>query len=265
MSQFSLAAPNALAFDFDGILCNGLKEYFQTAWRVYRQTWPETPPNPPEAIAEAFYRLRPVVEVGWEMPMVIRAVMKGIPETEVVQRWSTLKHELVQADGVSVEAIGQGVDTVRDRWIESDLDGWLGLHEFYPGVLARLKTLVDQDFPFVIITTKESRFVRQLLRQAGIELQPDQLFGKDCKQPKFATLRSLKQTLPTPIWFIEDRIATLRRVEAEADLTDIGLFLGDWGYNLPSERTEAHQDSRLQLLSLAQFTQDCSEWLSYPA
>jgi len=29
-----------LAFDFDGVICDGLREYFQVAWRVYSDLWP---------------------------------------------------------------------------------------------------------------------------------------------------------------------------------------------------------------------------------
>ncbi|MCY7286501.1 MAG: HAD family hydrolase, partial [Cyanobacteria bacterium CAN_BIN43] len=36
-------APTLLALDFDGVLCNGLMEYFQTAWRVYCQIWSHPP------------------------------------------------------------------------------------------------------------------------------------------------------------------------------------------------------------------------------
>ena len=100
MSYNSQPLAKTLAFDFDGILCNGLTEYFQTAWKVYRQTWPDTNPTPPDNLAETFNRLRPVVEVGWEMPMVIRAVLQGIEEATIISQWSTLKTQLVLCLGL---------------------------------------------------------------------------------------------------------------------------------------------------------------------
>jgi 3-deoxy-D-manno-octulosonate 8-phosphate phosphatase KdsC-like HAD superfamily phosphatase len=30
-----MSAPQTLALDFDGVLCDGLLEYFETAWRAY--------------------------------------------------------------------------------------------------------------------------------------------------------------------------------------------------------------------------------------
>jgi len=70
-----------LALDFDGVICDGLIEYFQTAWRTYCQIWKPSLPTPP-AGAASFYQLRPVIETGWEMPVLIRALVLGITEAK---------------------------------------------------------------------------------------------------------------------------------------------------------------------------------------
>lgn len=256
------SSPRSLAFDFDGILCNGLKEYFQTAWRVYCQTWTVSSSVPSDGLAERFYRLRPVVEVGWEMPVVLRAAMKGFSDQDILAHWPETREKLVRSEDLSIQTIGQRVDGARDRWIQTELDTWLDLHEFYPGVLERLKQFQSDDFPFVIVTTKESRFVKRLLLRAGIMLGDEQIFGKDCKRPKPKTLKLLKDTLPSPIWFVEDRIAALKAVQAEPGLEDVGLFLGDWGYNLEGDRRLAAKDPSLNLLSLEQFGQDFDQWVT---
>lgn len=253
--------PQALAFDFDGVLCNGLKEYFQTAWRVYQMAWPVSYSTPPAELAEKFYRLRPVVEVGWEMPVVLRAVLQGLSEDHIIRQWPTLKYQLIEDSNLTQSELGQQVDGTRDRWIQKDLEGWLSLHSFYPGVLDKLRGLMQAKFPYVIITTKESRFVRQLLQREGIVMPENSLYGKDCGQPKAQTLQSLQSQLPSPIWFLEDRIKTLNTVKAEPELANTGLFLVDWGYNLETERQQALADPRLNLLTLNQFQQDCSSWL----
>ena len=253
--------PGSLAFDFDGILCNGLKEYFQTAWRVYCKFWTVSDTTPPEGLAERFYKLRPVVEVGWEMPVVIRAAIKGFSDDEILLGWHQVRQELVDSEDLDKKAIGQSVDSTRDQWIENELEAWLDLHSFYPGVVDQLQSLQAADFPFVIVTTKESRFVKKLLERANIQLDSDKIFGKDCKRPKPQTLRMLKASLPQPIWFVEDRIAALRAVQAEEDLKDIGLFLGDWGYNIERDRLEAENDPILHRLSLEQFPQALETWI----
>ena len=253
--------PGSLAFDFDGILCNGLREYFQTAWRVYCDIWGELNAQPPEGLAERFYKLRPVVEVGWEMPVVLRATMTGFSDDEVLADWHRVRQALVSGEKLDTPLIARKVDHTRDQWIQHELEAWLDLHSFYPGVLEMLRSLQAKQIPFVIVTTKESRFVKRLLARANIQLNDDQIFGKDCKRPKPETLRILKSSLPQPIWFVEDRIAALRAVQAQPDLQDIGLFLGDWGYNIERDRQEAESDPILHRLSLEKFAQPLESWI----
>ncbi|MEO0375847.1 MAG: HAD family hydrolase [Cyanobacteria bacterium P01_A01_bin.17] len=253
-------SPQTLALDFDGIICNGLQEYFQTTWRAYCQVWSTSSGTAPETLAQQFYRLRPVVETGWEMPVLLRAVLKGFSEKAILQNWPGIRDRVVVEDDLNPKILATQVDTVRDRWLNSDLESWLALHTFYEGVIPKLQALSEQ-LPIVIITTKESRFVKALLQQAGLQIPDDRLFGKDCRRPKAETLRQLKTTIPTPIWFIEDRLATLQAIKQQPDLADIALFLGDWGYNTQQQQQAANRDPRIHRLSLAQFGQEFSGWL----
>ncbi len=256
--------PTLLALDFDGVLCNGLMEYFQTAWRVYCQIWSHPNAVPPEGLAEQFYRLRPVVETGWEMPVVIKAVLSGVSEAEILTNWVAIAPTFAQAIGLSATEIGNQVDQIRDHWIANDLESWLALHHFYPGVIERLQQL--SPLHPVIITTKEERFVVQLLQQQGIDFPQSQIFGKSLKQPKSQTLRVLTQDLSQKIdhpiiWFVEDRLKTLQALTAQPDLSNVRLFLGDWGYNTASDRKTAHLDPKIHLLSLSTFAADFPLWV----
>lgn len=257
--------PTLLALDFDGVLCDGLLEYFETAWRTYCQLWSPPEKVSPEALAPIFYRTRPVIEIGWEMPVLIRALVLGISETEILQNWSTIAHNLVTKEELKADVIGPCLDGVRDQWIHHDLSGWLGLHQFYPGVIERIKPLIEQDFPVYIITTKEERFVRSLLEEQGVTIPEGRIFGKGYKRPKAQILRELLTTIqPTPkIWFIEDRLQTLLSVQQQADLDSVQLFLADWGYNLQQERDLTSNYPRIHLLSLSQFSRDFLDWLNH--
>ncbi|MEO0989095.1 MAG: HAD family hydrolase [Cyanobacteria bacterium J06639_14] len=261
-----MAAPTLLALDFDGVLCNGLIEYFQTAWKAYCQLFDVAPKEPPAGLAERFYPLRPVIETGWEMPLLLHALLQGVDDATVLDHWPTLVQEILGETNIQADYAMAQVDGVRDRWIQTDLDSWLSLHQFYPGVIARLQqAIVDGIYP-VIISTKEGRFIQALLAQAGVELAADQIIGKEIKQPKTATLRQLRQNLPQghpqppTIWFVEDRLKTLEKVKAQPELTDILLFLADWGYNTEAEKEKARHDSHIHLLSLSQLVQEFSAW-----
>lgn len=253
--------PRTLALDFDGVLCNGLQEYFQTTWRAYRQLWPTSSATPSHEIVEIFYQLRPVVETGWEMPVLLRAIIQGFATSDILDQWFTIRDRVVAQEDLNPQDLGNRVDGVRDQWINQDLSSWLQLHCFYPGVVTQLQSWLQQPLSLFIITTKESRFVAALLQQEGLNIRRDRIFGKDCRRPKAETLRQLKQTTPAPIWFVEDRLATLQGIQQQPDLQDIGLFLGDWGYNTARDRQTASPATGIDLLTLDQFTQGFDRWL----
>jgi phosphoglycolate phosphatase-like HAD superfamily hydrolase len=260
-----MSYPTLLALDFDGVICDGLIEYFQTAWQAYCQMWQPLNETPPAGLAEQFYRLRPVVETGWEMPVLLRSLLLEIPESELFANWSAIANEQAQAVGLTPAQISTQVDHIRDEWIARDLDDWLEQHRFYPGIIERLQQWLSSSLAVVIITTKEQRFVLQLLQRQGLQMSATQIFGKELRQPKAETLRMLIAKLNDEqgeIWFVEDRLKTLQTIQRQPDLQNVQLFLADWGYNTEADRQIAQQDPLLHLLSLAQFSADFSAWRS---
>lgn len=243
-----------LALDFDGVVCDGLKEYFETAWRTYCQIWCPEISTPSVEIADSFYKLRPVIETGWEMPILVKALIAGVSEQEILHRWGEISQSCLQKDRLIAADIALKLDQIRDRWISSDLESWLNLHRFYPGVVEKIKSLGDRNLQLIIITTKEGRFVRQLLQKQGVEIPPECIIGKESKRPKHQVLKEL-MTKTQVIWFIEDRLKTLQLVQQQPHLAAVKLYLADWGYNTASERDEARQTSGIELISLADFTQ----------
>ncbi|MBW4693730.1 MAG: HAD family hydrolase [Lyngbya sp. HA4199-MV5] len=260
----SVHAPTVLALDFDGVLCNGMKEYFQTSWRAYCNLWQPEDTTPPEGLAECFYRTRPVIETGWEMPLLVRSLLLGTPEAEILEHWSTIAKQQTAADGVEAAQLGAEVDGIRDRWIQRDVESWLAEHEFYPGIIPQLKIWLTSPTEVVIISTKEGRFIQQLLQQQNVDFTKLKILGKEVKRPKPETLRSLLTNHPptATVWFVEDRLQTLQAVQQQADLADVQLFLADWGYNTQIERDLAAHDPRIQLLSLQHFSQPLETWIT---
>jgi phosphoglycolate phosphatase-like HAD superfamily hydrolase len=277
--------PTILALDFDGVICDGLIEYFQTTQQTYYQIWNDDSKNSKfkiqnskfrkqfpsfkddklqsDELATNFYRLRPVIETGWEMPILLRALILGISEEEILQYWSTIAEQIIKSETLDKKEVSQKLDRVRDRWIESDLESWLALHRFYPGVIERICGILDSSIQVYIVTTKEGRFVRRLLQQQGIELPETSIIGKEYKRPKYETLRQLLQfnsVEPTDLWFVEDRLEALELVQEQPDLQGIKLYLADWGYNTQKTRDSLSDRQDIKLLSLVQFNQDFSVW-----
>jgi phosphoglycolate phosphatase-like HAD superfamily hydrolase len=257
-------SPTILALDFDGVICDGLIEYFEVSWNTYCQVWLPNDRTPPDDLASQFYRLRPVIETGWEMPVLVKALVQGIEEEKILQDWNAIAQQILQADNLKSTEIGTKLDRYRDEWIASDLDGWLSRHRFYPGVIEKLEAAISSLTKLYVVTTKEGRFAQQLLAQQGVDLPKDVIFGKEVKRPKYEILRELIQAekiAPESLWFVEDRLKTLQLVKQQPDLEEVKLFFADWGYNTAVEKVTAKNDSRIRLLSLAQFAGDFSDWL----
>ena len=55
--------PDILALDFDGVLCEGTHEYFETSRRTHARVWPDRP-GVAESVFPDFRDLRPVIETA---------------------------------------------------------------------------------------------------------------------------------------------------------------------------------------------------------
>ncbi len=253
------AEPTVLALDFDGVLCNGMKEYFQTAWRAYCTLW-QVDPTPPAGLAEQFYLVRPLIATGWEMPILLKALLSGYSPAQMAQDWEGLAQALIAKAGITPAELAAQVDGIRDRWIATDPESWLAEQGLYPGIAERLPLWLAST-EVVIISTKEKRFIEQILAQSGLNLPELAIFGKEVKRPKHQILRELKAKAPeAKFWFVEDRLKTLQDVYEQSDLKDITLFLATWGYNTPAERAAVADDPVIHLITLEQFCQDFAVW-----
>jgi len=85
-----VSAPSLLALDFDGVVCDGLEEYFESAWRTHGLLWGAPADVAPAGLAERFFSLRPLVESGWEMPLVVRALLAGLDDATIRREWPAL-------------------------------------------------------------------------------------------------------------------------------------------------------------------------------
>ena len=254
--------PDILALDFDGVVCDGLIEYFQTAWQAYCELFKVEATEPPPGLAERFYPLRPVVESGWEMPILLQALQLGLDDGDILPSWGAIAPRLTTEAGLERSQAAAAVDGVRDRWIQADLDNWLGQHRFYPGVLDKIQQAIAEGVEVYIISTKEGRFIQQLLGQQGITVPPERILGKEVKQPKYETLRQLyQQSSSSPdIWFVEDRLKALESVQQQPDLDTVQLFLAIWGYNTTADKQQAKAATHINPLSLEEFTAPFPHW-----
>jgi len=67
-------------------------------------------PTPPADLAASFYQLRPVIETGWEMPVLIRALVLGITEAKMRQDWAGISAQLLKEAELTAADIGTKLD-----------------------------------------------------------------------------------------------------------------------------------------------------------
>jgi phosphoglycolate phosphatase-like HAD superfamily hydrolase len=266
-----MSVPAILALDFDGVVCDGRPEYFETAWQAYVAAWPQPlTTTRPAAVAERFGALRPLIESGWEMPLLIHALLAGVDARALESRhgWLEAAPSLLKVAGVSAETLGRALNRVRDEWFARDAPDWLAHHRFYPGVPARLVSLLAGPTQTVIVTTKTERFARALLHAADPRLAAMSVIGREPGQPvpKPAILRRLADGRglgpdAAGVWFVEDMLETLEATARRADVGGVRLFLADWGYNTPADRAHvASGGGRIAVLALERFEAPLESW-----
>lgn len=264
------AAPRVLALDFDGVVCDGRPEYFEAGWRAYRAAWPGAVDDSARtpALAARFGELRPLIESGWEFPVLIHALLAGESERVFSDRsaWLEAGRRLVADAHVSADALGQALNRGRDEWFARDPRDWVSHHAFYPGLAAMIERAVDAGVRVVIVTTKAERFARALLESVSTRLgtlpvvgrEPGRTVPKHESLTRLATEHGLAQG--DGLWFVEDLLETLEDVAARPQLGRTGLFLASWGYNVLEQRARASLHPRVSVISLGDMARPLSAW-----
>ena len=218
-----------LVFDFDGVLVDGMPEYWWAARGAALTLAPAL--ALPEAAPEAFSRLRPLIHKGWEMVLVAAELGRpDLDEGALVANYGQRIQRALERWGWSPLQLQQALESFRAHGIASDRPAWLARHRFYPGVPERLRALEAEGSSWMVLTTKGAAFARELLAAAALE--PEALFGHEAGS-KPDVLQGLLLQARRPIWFVEDRRPTLEAVRARQELDPVRCFLVSWGYLEP--------------------------------
>ena len=105
-----MTPPAILALDFDGVLCDGMREYFEAAWRAYRRLRPAVPPEPPTDLFERFARL--ILSVDVKTWAVRKAVVYDQFENTVTMRLTKVAINASLPDRLFTFVVPKGVATV---------------------------------------------------------------------------------------------------------------------------------------------------------
>ena len=256
--------PGLLVLDFDGVVCDGMGEMVESSWRTLAEvTTRDMPATRRAELAARFAPLRPAIESGWEM-VVLLGVLSERPAADDAElrdgaRWAAARDDYLRVHALTPGPIATAFDAVRARWMEKDAPGWLARHRFYDGIAAWLTRLVAERQLVYVLSTKGKPFLDALLAWQNVPLPSDRVIGKaEPKREKWDVLRTLAASHGMgmgDVWFVEDRLATL--IDLRRHAPDVGaarLFLADWGYIFRDRDLDAARAAGIPVLSLAQAT-----------
>lgn len=129
------------ALDFDGVVCDSVGESAQTALRAAAKVWPHLPIAEPFPLAwiKALRQVRPVIETGFENVLLARLVAQSTSDDTVEQQfvqpiladWASMRESVMQQWDVSRSELIEVFGSVRDDWIDRDIDSWIDANRMY--------------------------------------------------------------------------------------------------------------------------------------
>ncbi len=245
--------PVIYALDFDGVICDSAIETGITGWKAAIQLWPDMKaPLPNTALINQFRLARPVIETGFEAILIIRLLYLEQSIDSIINNFKSLKQQTIVDSNQTPETLKKLFGNTRDHWIKNNLDEWIAMNPLFPGIREKLKNLGHQ--PWAIVTTKQERFVAQILAANDINLPDNCIYGLDRQLSKEAVLSELLEKNPQQsIHFVEDRLPTLLNVIANDRLSTLTLSFALWGYNTTEDKSAAQSKQRIHSITLDQF------------
>ncbi|MEB3331314.1 MAG: HAD family hydrolase [Synechococcaceae cyanobacterium] len=245
-----------LVFDFDGVLIDGMPEYWWSARAAALSL--DAQIQLPEQAPAGFARLRPLIHKGWEMVLMAAELSgDGGDGERLVADYEGSLAQALDRRGWSPDTLQAALERVRAETIAAAPETWLARHRFYPGVVERLRRLPAEGADWLVLTTKGGAFAARILAAAGLE--PRAVFGHEQGSKAEVLQRLLQQERGgRPLWFLEDRRPTLERVCADPALRAVRCFLVSWGYLGPADLCDL--PLRIQRLDPGMFAAPLAQW-----
>ena len=244
-----------LVFDFDGVLVDGMAEYWWSARRAALALQPDL--QLPASVPPGFQHLRPRIHHGWEMVLVALELSRpAIDPLAYGAAYGAHTAAALQHWHVEPQLLQQTLEQVRRTAIRDDPAAWRQLHSPYPGVPERLRRLAAEGSDWLVLTTKGGAFARELLR--AYDLEPRVVYGHE-QGSKPEVLLRLRAEQTAPLWFVEDRRPTLDQVRATPGLEAVRCFLASWGYLAPGDG-QGLAEAGIHWLEPATFAAPLADW-----
>ena len=197
-----------------------------------------------------FRHVRPLLETGYEAIIIMRLLHLQVTLELLLKDYPQQIQSCIESKNLEVTQLKQLFGDTRDDWIKQSPQQWLEMNPLFEGIKEQLATLTHSTW--YIITTKQKRFVKQILQAYEITIDDACIYAMEAKMSKQETLIKLSKLHPEQkIIFIEDRLPTLVDIKSNKELKKIKLQLANWGYNSKSDKKRAQQH-RIEIISQSQ-------------
>jgi phosphoglycolate phosphatase-like HAD superfamily hydrolase len=252
--RYTLATMKVLALDFDGVVCDSLREVFATALATYETLEPGSP---------LIARLRARHDDGrWHsLDLIDDPVMVSFEAMMPLGNRAEDFGVSLRASDSFLELTDQGAydafySTIDSEWMATfhrvfyqqretarafDSHGWTELHRSYPPFIELLRRRAG-DASLALATAKDRRSAELLLQHLGVDdlFSPELVLDKETGVSKTAHLTAVRERLDLPfedITFVDDKV---NHLEAVSPL-GVRPVLAGWGFNTPREHELAQR------------------------
>jgi 3-deoxy-D-manno-octulosonate 8-phosphate phosphatase KdsC-like HAD superfamily phosphatase len=197
---------------------------------------------PPEKFIK-FIKMRPYIRSGEDYIYLFHALNENI----IIDSQNDFdEFQMLYTD--RKESYYQSFYSSRQTIMLNNFDNWIALNPLYNGMVEFLQSMQNK---IHIISTKASKYIIEILKSNGIELNPKQIHeaGKGSSKAEIINKLIRHNNLSIKnIIFIDDHLDTLHKVKS----TGVRCLLAGWGYNTDQQCGICHE-LNLELVDLKQF------------
>jgi phosphoglycolate phosphatase-like HAD superfamily hydrolase len=237
-----------LVLDFDGLICDALKECILVTWNgFYGKGLAEFSDQGlaqiPKSFIERFTLYRNFSKhLG-------HFLVSLYEEKKIMRTQQEFNEFYATIDQGYIEDFVRKVSDYRNSARNMKRSIWLQYHTLYPGIEGLLQGC---SLPMYIITAKDSASVVEILSSRGVAFPHEHVFGEQtAKLFALQAIQRLEQVEQTQIHFFDDNIFNV----LEAQAAHYQAYWATWGYNMP-EHFHLAQEKRVATLYLRDFVEN---------
>ena len=237
-----------LIFDFDGVLVNSLDEVVLTAYNAAADSLVTSLEQVPADLVQMFKRNRFHVQpigdaiglMNWCLANYQKEPQRILNREDYAALTGRSEIDLVDRTNLIYAA--------RKRFIDTDIERWLALHQPYQPLWNEL--VQRQNYLFVILTNKNHDATYRLCRHFGLKIDAQDIYSGDNGVTKIENMGRIQERFGRQQFvFIDDSLKNLKELDFHFNRNHkvLALGLAAWGY-LGAEDSGRAPDSGFQAL-----------------